>query len=501
MTKRPFALFRCDGGTAIGAGHIMRCRAFADQLDTMGWNTQFAISASSSSKLLGERYKSALVLPDSAGPRTIQSQLGKECNLLVIDHYGLNADFEKRCRAWANKICVFDDLAETTHDCDLLVNSTPGQSPRMFKDKVPDQCECLLGPAFAPLRPEFFRTRIEQKRSADPNSPAKLLISLGTTDPANMIGRALRGIRSAAYNIEVTVVLSSVAPHKAEISEQLQQIRGTLKIDCKDMAWEVANSDIVLGAGGISAWERCCLSTPTLMIILADNQRPNADALEAAGAVKLIDPDLIEQDIANTLKGLLEDTDSLTQMARTATRLCDGLGTSRLAQAISVTPTAKDGKLVKLRPTCIDDAAIMLEWQRHPQTRRYARNPAIPSEKEHMAWIASKLADRRCVFNTITHGSAPAGILRFDYDDSTNGFEVSILVSPHLKGLGIAGTALRLGQQLLAGWDLYAFIAAENSISQRLFRGNGFAETKESGWLIAKSFPNNNIPRSPQSLN
>jgi spore coat polysaccharide biosynthesis predicted glycosyltransferase SpsG len=53
------------------------------------------------------------------------------------------------------------------------------------------------------------------------------------------------------------------------------------------MAQLMAESDFCVGAAGGSAWERCCLGLPTLVLILAANQQGGAMALQAHGAALL----------------------------------------------------------------------------------------------------------------------------------------------------------------------------------------------------------------------
>jgi len=42
----------------------------------------------------------------------------------------------------------------------------------------------------------------------------------------------------------------------------------------------MADSDLAIGAAGSTSWERCCLGLPTLLIVLAENQRDAARFLE-----------------------------------------------------------------------------------------------------------------------------------------------------------------------------------------------------------------------------
>jgi len=126
------------------------------------------------------------------------------------------------------------------------------------------------------------------------------------------------------------------------------------------------------------------------------------------------------------------------------------------------------------------DEAVILDWQRDPTTRRFARNPAVPSAEEHHRWFAARLADPDCLPTVITLDGAPAGVLRLDPLEplprapQAPAFEVSILVAPQRRGLGIAPEALGF----LRRWQAAAVIVAEvlpgNEASAALFRAAGY---------------------------
>jgi spore coat polysaccharide biosynthesis predicted glycosyltransferase SpsG len=46
----------------------------------------------------------------------------------------------------------------------------------------------------------------------------------------------------------------------------------------------MAQADLAIGAGGSSAWERCVLGLPSLVVRLAANQNGVVDTLVRAGA-------------------------------------------------------------------------------------------------------------------------------------------------------------------------------------------------------------------------
>ena len=75
---------------------------------------------------------------------------------LIVDHYALDYRWESSMRAHAEQIFVIDDLADRTHDCDLLLDQTFGRQESCYASLVPESCEQLLGSDYALLRPEFF---------------------------------------------------------------------------------------------------------------------------------------------------------------------------------------------------------------------------------------------------------------------------------------------------------------------------------------------------------
>lgn len=45
-----------------------------------------------------------------------------------------------------------------------------------------------------------------------------------------------------------------------------------LRVQVNNIAELMANSDLAIGAGGTTTWERCCLGLPAIVIGVAENQ-------------------------------------------------------------------------------------------------------------------------------------------------------------------------------------------------------------------------------------
>ncbi|MBF0127019.1 MAG: UDP-2,4-diacetamido-2,4,6-trideoxy-beta-L-altropyranose hydrolase [Magnetococcales bacterium] len=472
-------VLRTDASVTIGGGHAMRCLTLAGAMVAQGHRVAFACRAGSREVVPGLAGGACGVmtlpaeLPIEAEPQAMAAFWPEGCDLLVVDHYGRDARFETPCRGWAKKILVIDDLADRPHDCDWLLDHTLGRRDSCYAGLTPAGCRMLLGTDHLLLRPAFARHRCATLARRRERRSGRLLVTLGMTDANNVTARVLDGIVRAQVDAEVDVVLGRSAPFVDAVRQQAENMsrKVTLHVDAGRMHQLMGAADLAIGAGGTSAWERCCLGLPTLTLILADNQKLVTSALSEANAALPCDTD----NLPRLLGDLWRDSQGLRRMGEAAARLCDGLGAPR--SVLGLWPeTARDGAPIGLRPATLEDAHLVWTWQQEPRTRQFARNPRPPALEEHRQWMRARLADPGSVFNLIMHGDRPAGVLRFDRlpDETDETYEVSILVAPDRYRLGLAGGALRMGRFLLPWARHLAWIRPENDASLTLFQRAGY---------------------------
>ena len=89
------------------------------------------------------------------------------------------------------------------------------------------------------------------------------------------------------------------------------------------MAELMANSDLAIGGAGSTAWERCCLGLPSIMIDLAKNQQLVAETLSKAGAALLVTKSELVH-IENLLVQL--DKSRLNKLSDSAAKIVNGQG-------------------------------------------------------------------------------------------------------------------------------------------------------------------------------
>ncbi len=478
-TQGPLAVFRFDASPRLGGGHASRCLMFADVLARAGWRCGLAYAAGSVGVVPELARQDGFELTCDGGdePAVLVAHWPEGCDLLVVDHYDRDAGFEEACRPWARRIMVIDDLADRPHACDVLLDQTHGRAAADYEDLVPAHCQRLLGSRYALLRPEFAAARevaITRRRTPDPVT--RILVALGGSDPDNVTTTVIDGIAAAGANAHVDVVIGSGAPNLADVRARVASVgeKVVLHVGINDMAARMTGADMAVGAAGTSAWERCCLGLPTLLVVLADNQETVAAQLGNASAARVLGRtgEVTVDGVAAAVANLCGSVEARQAMAEASSLICDGYGAQRVLAGMLPPVPGRDGKPVGLRLATAADSALMLDWQRDDRTRRHARNPDLPTADEHERWMRQYLGDVGGILTVILHDGEPAGVLRFDA--TAGGLEVSILVAPERYRKGIGGVVLLLARRLFPDVDLFAEVLPANAASHALFQRAGY---------------------------
>jgi UDP-2,4-diacetamido-2,4,6-trideoxy-beta-L-altropyranose hydrolase len=266
-------------------------------------------------------------------------QLGS-VDWLIVDHYALDAGWERVQRAGERRILALDDLADRSHDCDILLdqNVVLGMETR-YRTLLPGTCKPLLGPTYALLRPEFAKAR---KRLVARNGEVRrILVGFGGSDPSNATGKALAAIGSLSGNSpDVDVVIGTSNPHADAVLELCRALpHATLHRGVDNIAELMIRADLAIGAGGVMSWERCCLGLPTIAMDIAANQVGALRALAAAGAIDYPGSveDVSQERLARSLDAMMSDPARTRAIGERALALVDGEGTDRVRKAMAAT--------------------------------------------------------------------------------------------------------------------------------------------------------------------
>jgi UDP-2,4-diacetamido-2,4,6-trideoxy-beta-L-altropyranose hydrolase len=333
---------RVDASPVIGGGHVMRCLTLATALAKRGDDIVFvcaagtldvvpALAACGFAVVEGADFASAAAIETAVRLRWLDG-----ADWLIFDSYSIDALLERALRGAARRIMVIDDLANRPHDCDVLLDQNLGRRAEDYAGLVPSSCCVLAGTGYALLRPEFAAARtaaLARRESAFTRGQpvARILVSLGMTDFGGLTERVVRAVIEANTGAMIDVVLGRGAPSLAALRALAAERHDVvLHVDDADMCQLTADADLAVGAAGSTSWERCCLGLPTIMLVLADNQREVARALVAAGAAVVCDVG----EIPIILRLWTGDPYSLLPITNKAASITTGCGVSAVTNLL-----------------------------------------------------------------------------------------------------------------------------------------------------------------------
>ena len=155
---------------------------------------------------------------------------------------------------------------------------------------------------------------------------------MGGSDKKNYTSRILKKLSEINLNpnIEIRVIKGPLNKWGDDINEKTKLIKNKVEIisGLDDLSDEYLNADACIGAGGISAWERCYLGLPTIQIAIAKNQSDITKKLnEIKAVIRLKDIDKLSEHIQDLEK-------NYSQYSANSFKIIDGEGAKRVASAI-----------------------------------------------------------------------------------------------------------------------------------------------------------------------
>ena len=357
-------VFRSDASTIIGSGHIMRCLTLAEELQNNGVDITFISRAhlgnlnaliykkginvieipkpnsneTNISTTQGDNYEEWLGITQKKDAEETIALLGdSKPDWLIVDHYGLDANWENQLRPYVKHIMVIDDLADRKHDCDVLLDQNYSLNGiERYQRKISDHAKRLLGPEYGLLRPEYRKARQDQQIRN--GTIQKVLIFMGSSDPQNLTAMALSAFKQPELiSIFLDLVIGVNYPKEKEIRAECNT-RG--RAECHTMlphlADLMAGADLCIGSGGSTTWERLCMGLPTIVITTGENQVPSSEALAQKGYLEYLGPasKVSDEMLTEKTRLLINSPEILKRQSIAGQELVDGMGVQRVVNML-----------------------------------------------------------------------------------------------------------------------------------------------------------------------
>jgi UDP-2,4-diacetamido-2,4,6-trideoxy-beta-L-altropyranose hydrolase len=339
-------VIRADASQYIGYGHIMRCLSLAGELKKRNVEVNF-ICREDKGNLIefikGNNF-GVLRLPseisiEKDAELTSALLFGKtgSPDYLIVDHYGLDISWEEYLKPHAKRMMVIDDFVNRKHICDILLNQNYGIKAQEYDDLVPHECKKLTGTSYVLLRDQFKAIRKEIPQHS--GEVKKIFIFFGGADATNETKKAIEAMRILDKpDVSFIVLVGNSNPHREQIRDFCTSLRHVEYYQqVNDIVSLMIEADLAIGAGGSNTWERCCLGLPSIVTILAENQKLIVETLDKDGIVLNAGwfENVTASSMASTVNKLVDDKNTLRSMSAKAMKIVDGEGTIRVVEEMS----------------------------------------------------------------------------------------------------------------------------------------------------------------------
>jgi UDP-2,4-diacetamido-2,4,6-trideoxy-beta-L-altropyranose hydrolase len=340
--------FRVDAYEAIGLGHIMRCLNLAQSLKKQKINIFFIssidnnkiikkikqadiellrINKNYSNKNLEKTWVKKNQLEDAK--ETIDLIKSKNIFWLIVDNYKLNFIWEKEASKYVKKIFVIDDLFQSKHYCDLILNQNFVEKKNLDKILCKKETKILIGPKYALINQNIKKIKLV-------NNLKNIIIFFGGKLQVKIIGEILDFLKKKKFSLKILVMKNS---SKLELIKKKYKKFKNIKFLILPKNYEnlLSNSQFFIGAGGSSVFERLFAGVPNYIFCVSKNQKNNCDFIKKKNLafMKSINTQTNLKYFKNNFSKILSNKEKLLKMSRRGISCVDGQGSKRILKILT----------------------------------------------------------------------------------------------------------------------------------------------------------------------
>ncbi|KGK98390.1 hypothetical protein LI82_11845 [Methanococcoides methylutens] len=301
--ERKKIVFRVDGDSEIGLGHVYRTITLASRLAfknevlfLMDENKRAGVEKVSSSNFTIVTFDNDENLFEKL------EQINPD--IIINDILDTNTDYVTKLKSMGHFVVNFEDLGEGSEHANIVINS-------LYEHSYPPENH-YFGHKYVCLRDEFYLVPTKKTNESVQN----IMITFGGTDPSNLTLRTLKSIKSLNFkDVGVTVIMGLGYGPKEELYAYVDQLLKegfhiTVKENVNMMAKEIFNTDIVLTSNGRTIYEITSIGTPFISISQNERESRHLFVHYLKGIMYLgMEYAVSEADIASAIKELIENYD------------------------------------------------------------------------------------------------------------------------------------------------------------------------------------------------
>lgn len=473
MKNKTRLLFRADGNSQIGLGHVIRSLALAELLRE-DFTCAFAIQ--DPSETLQTQLKTACEKIIQLAKTGNENDLLKEAEslakqfsgqeIIVLDGYQFPTEYQQILKQKGSILICLDDLHNRQFVADAVINIAGGVKPEMYKT-APFTRLCL-GPAYALLRKPF--REVQKSVPKRDEKVLKFLVCFGGADPENYTLHYSEKLLDLNQDIQLEIVTGSAYQHSETLQHFLSRKRFVnwhKNLSAEAMAELMEQCPVAICSASSVAYEYCAVNGMLLVEKTADNQ---ADLYQYLISEKLAFPaEKLEEYLTSSNRETLAE--NLAQKQR---GIFNGQAETNLKTLFAQLELQARLAFRKVTAT---DAELLFEWANDPVVRQFSFNPEPIPFETHINWLTGKLANPNALLLLAEVQNQTAALLRFDLNDNTA--LISYQIGAAFRGKGLGHRVLQVGLKELKKHfpeisQAIGYVQPENLASVRAFEKADF---------------------------
>jgi spore coat polysaccharide biosynthesis predicted glycosyltransferase SpsG len=203
--------------------------------------------------------------------------------MVVVDGYEFSREFFAVLEEGNTPFAVIDDNVETqAHSPNAVINQNPHASAEMYS-QMQGNPELLLGLQFAMVRKEVRDVAAQHLRTRE----GEVFVAMGGADFLGLTSQIVEAL--AQMGLHVRVAVGHANNRRAEVQQLADRYSNVTLIEQHDYVSSLASAHVAVLAAGSSLWEACAVGTPSIGLVVADNQQAAAHAAAKIGFTRIID--------------------------------------------------------------------------------------------------------------------------------------------------------------------------------------------------------------------
>ena len=286
MVNRKVAVLRADASSSIGVGHVMRSLSIGEALLDEGFGVELvsfelAPSLQSLATSCGIEVVELTCAPRSS--EDAQFVLTRNADIVVVDGYEFSREFFVALELSDTPFAVIDDNAETNAKSPkAVINQNPHASAPMYAH-LQGNPKLLLGLQYAMVRREVREVAAMNL----PTREGEVFVAMGGADFLGLTAPIVEAL--AETGLQIRVAVGHANTQREQVQKLADQFGHVTLIEQHDYVSSLASAHVAVLAAGSSLWEACAVGTPSIGLVVAENQFASANAAAKLGFTRMVD--------------------------------------------------------------------------------------------------------------------------------------------------------------------------------------------------------------------